>query len=233
MSEEKRKPSFHLNTMHQEFVFRFRNEFEYLANTFVFLEEFYRNEDALFPNRLQSDNLTIDNLACVSGELMGLILCRLWESHASYPNNAITIPVLLREPYGPPHYLGFHCLQQAEVVARVQAIVELPEMMTLKFARTEVIAHSLIAGGSNRRRREIDRGTPGAEWTSNDGYRLTNKQVQDLAETSLEILIDLLDSQIVNSRWQKGLSLDEHLVQRRASTADMFLALTKRDKARL
>ncbi|MBQ4827502.1 hypothetical protein J4729_23630 [Leisingera sp. HS039] len=204
-----------LNSLHLEFRYRLRLEFDTILNHFIFAEVCFEKGNAEFHRALGDTAPTLNFLFESSFESLALSVCRLWEAapKSGVGNEKLSLPVLVKF-YAQYDYLGFRCLRAngkgKSIFDKVQYDALIPK---LRVFRSEALAHMLIVGKSRDRKR-AGIGDP-------NGFGLANDDLMELAFQTLCLLKVMLDD-LTLSNWDRGLSLETRCRQVRDGV-DVFL----------
>jgi hypothetical protein len=188
-----------LISLHMEYMHRFKVEFQQLLEQQTFAEVFFRNSDLLFSTEYAPYHHTLQHCFNCSFEGMALGLSRIWDERPK-DENLISLPNLVFN-FEDNKFLGCRGLAiGGDDRKNFCSLYGDPMRMRLRVVRTEVLAHSVMAGKSRDRKQ--------SDISGKHEFDLVNGDVVAYCHKTLELLFSLND-QLTNSSWRGKKSMAE------------------------
>lgn len=188
-----------LNTLHMEYMHRFKVEFQQLLEQMTFAEAIFRNHDLLLSNENTPYHHSLQHCFGCSFEGMALGLSRIWDEKRGDPN-LISIPNLVVN-FEDHQFLGCRGLAIGKGDrAYFDFLYADPMRMRLRVVRTEALAHSVTVGKSKDRDKSDIRGT--------EEFGVVNGDAVTYCRQTLNLLFSLND-QLIISNWRANKSMAE------------------------
>ncbi len=180
-----------LNSLHMEYVHRFKVEFQELLEQQTFAEVVFRNSDLLFGDEDAPYHHTLLHCFRCSFEGMGLGLSRVWEEKRG-DTDLISVPNLVAN-FEEHRFLGCRGLAiGGKDRTNFEALYAHPMRQRLRVVRTEALAHSVIVGKSK------DRGK--SDIKGEQEFGIVNGDALAYCRKTLDLLFSLND-QLTHSTW--------------------------------
>jgi hypothetical protein len=188
-----------LNSLHQAYGHRFKVEFQQLLEQQTFAEVIFRNSNLLFNDENAPFYHTLVHCFSCSFDGMAIGLSRIWDEKGS-DDCLISIPNLVTI-FQKHNFLGCQSLAPGcQDRAMFDSLYADPIRSRLRVVRTEALAHSVVFGKSNDRKK--------SDINGRQEFDVMNGDVLAFCQKTLDLLF-LLNDQLTISLWRSRRSMDE------------------------